>query len=151
MGTTNHSHSPAPGPVNHEVTDVNLTGVTRIAIASLIVLAVILAAVYGMMRGFEWNASDTRELPALSAYTPGTDRLPQVPATLLLQPDEPGALRQLRSEETKILEHYAWVDKGQGVVRIPIEKAMELIVEHPDRAGLAPAPVAAPAAAPESH
>jgi hypothetical protein len=143
MATTNHSHSHAPGPLNHETTDVTLTGITRIGVVSLIVLAVILGAVYGMYRAFMWNAADTRELPALSAYTPDTDRTPQVAPTLLLQPDEPGALRQLRAEETKILEHYGWVDKGAGVVRIPIDKAMELLVEKPELGGMTAAPAAA--------
>lgn len=139
MGTTNpHAHGTGhTQPVNHETTDVSLTGVTRIAVASLVVLAVILAVVYGMYRAFEWNASDTQTLPALSAYTP-ENRLPQGKA--LLQPDEPTALRQMRAEEARILQRYGWVDKNQGIVRIPIAKAMELIVEKPELVGTMPAP-----------
>lgn len=148
MATTNHSHSHAPGPLNHETTDVNLTGVTRISIASIAVLLIILGAVYGMYRGFMWNAADTRQLPPLSAYTPERDRTPAVPPVNLLQPDEPSALRQLRNEETSILDNYGWTDKTQGVARIPIDKAMELIVAKPELAGItaAPAQAATPAA-----
>lgn len=146
MDTTNpHGRPGEAQELNHETTDVSLAGVTRIAVASLVVLAVILAAVYGMYRAFIWNASDTQTLPALSAYTPDA-RVPKSKA--LLQPDEPTALRQMRAEEAKILQHYAWVDKTQGIVRIPIAKAMELVVARPDLVGDAPAPAATTDTAP---
>lgn len=146
MDTTNPHVRPGEAQeLNHETTDVSLTGVTRIAVASLVVLAVILGVVYGMYRAFTWNASDTQTLPALSAYTPDA-RVPQGKA--LLQPDEPSALRQMRAEEAQILQHYGWVDKTQGIVRIPIAKAMELVVARPDLVGSTAAPAATPATVP---
>ena len=33
-------------------------------------------------------------------------------------------------EKLKLLEDYAWVDRAHGVVRIPIERAMTLLVEQ---------------------
>jgi hypothetical protein len=36
----------------------------------------------------------------------------------------------LRKGEAETLESYAWVDKGAGVTRIPIERAMELTLER---------------------
>ncbi len=58
-------------------------------------------------------------------------------------------LKALHAEEAKALTSYAWVDKGKGVVRIPIERAMELTVtqlsqEKPTMAG----PIATPPPAP---
>ncbi|MEO8682862.1 MAG: hypothetical protein ABI665_27690 [Vicinamibacterales bacterium] len=43
----------------------------------------------------------------------------------------------LRKAETERLESYAWQDKGAGVTRIPIERAMELMLERglPARSG----------------
>ena len=35
-------------------------------------------------------------------------------------------LKTLRDEDAKALTSYAWVDKGKGVARIPIERAMDL-------------------------
>ena len=65
---------------------------------------------------------------------------------LLAEPPEhnPGsraALRELRAEEAKILGGYAWIDKNQQVVRIPVTEAMKLTLQR----GL-PARQAAPAA-----
>jgi len=36
----------------------------------------------------------------------------------------------LRKGEAEVLESYAWLDKGAGVTRIPIERAMELTLER---------------------
>ena len=75
-------------------------------------------------------------------------------------------LSDLRAEDAKKLNSYAWVDQKKEVVQIPIELAMELVtaelaakkpeasavkVEIPYPAGLQqqPAPAAVPAATPE--
>jgi hypothetical protein len=56
-------------------------------------------------------------------------------------------LKDARDEESKALTSYAWVDKNKGTVRLPIDRAMELMVA--DLANKKPAP-ANPIAAPES-
>jgi hypothetical protein len=40
------------------------------------------------------------------------------------------ALQALRAREDHILEQYAWIDKAKGIVRIPIERAMDLAAER---------------------
>jgi hypothetical protein len=47
-------------------------------------------------------------------------------------------IADLHRREDLLLEHYSWVDRSQGKVRIPIERAMELIAQR----GLAVAPAA---------
>ena len=39
-------------------------------------------------------------------------------------------LSDLHDREDLLLDHYSWVDKPGGAVRIPIERAMELIAQH---------------------
>lgn len=39
-------------------------------------------------------------------------------------------LERLRAEEEPLLSEYAWVSREAGVVRIPIERAMELVAER---------------------
>jgi hypothetical protein len=158
MGTTDHSHA-SPGtlpqtppkglPLNHEPTDVSLKGVGRIAILSYVILFVILVLVYGVWKGMQAWASDSRQMPPMSAYADGKERLPRGPLVLT---DEPGYLRELRKEEHEILEKYGWVDKTQGIVRVPIARAIEMLAEHPEKiapgdggAAAAPAPAAEPA------
>lgn len=38
-------------------------------------------------------------------------------------------LERLRSEQLQTLEEYRWVDRERGILAIPIERAMELVVE----------------------
>jgi hypothetical protein len=49
-------------------------------------------------------------------------------------------LADMHQKEDLLLDHYTWVDKSQGKVRIPIDRAMELIVQR----GLPVAPANAP-------
>jgi hypothetical protein len=47
-----------------------------------------------------------------------------------LEEDERGQLNGIRMNEEKTLYSYGWVDEKAGTVRIPIERAMDLIVER---------------------
>lgn len=49
-----------------------------------------------------------------------------------LPPLTPEDLKALRAQETQILTSYGWVDKEAGIVRIPIDKAMDLALEQAD-------------------
>ena len=62
-------------------------------------------------------------------------------------------LADLDAANQKILTQYRWVDKNKGVVGIPINRAMDLIVAQlqtikPHAAGPISLPAAAPAASP---
>ena len=47
-----------------------------------------------------------------------------------LQVNEQLTLAQQREREAAQLHRYAWVDQAAGVVQIPIDRAMELVVER---------------------
>jgi hypothetical protein len=52
---------------------------------------------------------------------------------------------RMRAEEDWVLQNYGWVDQKAGMVRIPIDRAMDLLAER----GLPPAkPMAAAATLP---
>ena len=61
-------------------------------------------------------------------------------------------LAELNAENQKFLTQYHWIDKSKGVVGIPIDRAMDLVVAQlqankPHAAGPINPPAAAPAAA----
>jgi hypothetical protein len=150
MGTEHHPHSTTPSALNHETTDVNLTGITRLAIASLVLIWIILAFVWGFERLLARFLTDPARPPAMADWSPDKPRAPKGPVVI---PDEPGLLRQLHAEEKKTLEKYAWIDKGQGIVQIPIDRALELVAKNPaliapQGAPPPPTPAPAPAATP---
>jgi hypothetical protein len=47
-----------------------------------------------------------------------------------VQTDETAQLHRLLAEQQARLSGYAWVDKQQGLARIPVERAMQLIVQR---------------------
>ena len=47
-----------------------------------------------------------------------------------LQADPPADMRALRQQENETLNQWGWTDETNGVARIPIERAMEMLVEQ---------------------
>ena len=58
------------------------------------------------------------------------------PAAQILLPDEPASWREQLARETDLITGYAWVDKQAGVLRIPVDRAIDLLAERglPSRA-----------------
>jgi hypothetical protein len=73
-------------------------------------------------------------------------RRPALLATPLHPVYGPAEVKRLRQQEDALLTTYGYVDRPRGIVRIPIERAIELTVERglrlpaPEPAGAAPAP-----------
>jgi hypothetical protein len=44
-------------------------------------------------------------------------------------------LAEKRRAEDATLTSYAWIDRSNGIVRIPIDRAMELLAERAQRTG----------------
>jgi len=47
--------------------------------------------------------------------------------------EQPLELRSVQAEQTDRLSHYRWVDEKAGVAAIPIDRAMDLVVEQANR------------------
>lgn len=47
-----------------------------------------------------------------------------------LQADPAADLAALRARENEALEQWGWADEANGVARVPIERAMEMLVEQ---------------------
>ena len=112
----------------HETTDTPTRPVwiTGLGLAiSCIVIAFIVALMFNnLQRGRETadrNAAEKAVVPSVSASEE------QFPAPRLQIAPETD-LAALRERENEELNHYGWIDKKAGIVRIPIERAMDLIV-----------------------
>jgi hypothetical protein len=77
---------------------------------------------YGALTGYH-----ERNQPAAPTRVTGVDVLPSGPQ---LQADPVFDMVKMRSEQSAVLDTYGWVDAEKGVVRIPIEKAMEQTLEQ---------------------
>jgi hypothetical protein len=99
--------------------------VRRIVAAALIVAAIVVGCAMTIAlldRGFARGYG--REPPA--------PRLVQAPPVKgpALQPDPKSELEAYRASQQSLLHAYRWVDRPRGVVQIPIEQAMRLLVER---------------------
>ena len=96
--------------------------------AWLLGLAAVVAAVVWLVgllfAGLDQRAARRDESPARAPSSPA---LPPAPR---LQSDPAGELAQHRALEARRTEEYAWIDRPAGVVRVPVERAMELLLER---------------------
>jgi hypothetical protein len=140
--TKPREHSLARG---HEERDVSFR---PIVLAALGLAVLILVSVAAMRLLFVYNLDREarRSPPANPLAAASGPRLPPEPR-LLPKPIE--QLQQLRAEEKQTLETYGWVDRSKGIVRIPVERAMELVARKglPDTGTVPRQPGAASGAA----
>lgn len=140
-------HPPVNANVAREEKDVRISAVLWFGFWLLVVTIVIYVGLWGLFRLFAAQAR--AEQPAMEANVAAS--LKRTPSEPRLEPLPLAPRRALRAAEDARLSSYAWVDRSGGVARIPIDRAMQLIVEGgvPGGKPLPPAAVpGAPAAAP---
>ncbi len=117
---------PANPSVRHETSDANLPGIVLFVIILLVSGVIIYGAVWAMYRDFEKEQATTgpQEFPIAA------DAMRRLPPEPRLQTDPRGDLLKMREDEDRILHSYGWVDRNGGIVRIPIERAMELSLQR---------------------
>ena len=131
--------------LGYETTDADAGPVVRFAIFLLVLTLAIAAFVVGF-----YKYLDAREVAEKGQRYPMSEMVQRpLPPRPRLQTYPFTDITTLRAEEHEALEEYAWVDKNTGVVRIPIERAIEVLAERglPHRA----APPAGTAAPPPSQ
>jgi hypothetical protein len=126
--TERHSSDRTPAgtaPAGHEMSDVDVGGVFIFAVG-LVITVLVVQLMLWMMFAFlaRWEGRSARQYPFAAAQQ---SRLPPTPR-LQVNPRED--MRELRSAEDGALTSYGWVDRSNGVVRIPIDEAMKLTVQR---------------------
>jgi hypothetical protein len=111
---------PQPG---YELSDLRpgYIALFGIALTAVIVAATVVASLLIHFKAAEFSRQET-PLPRLAQEreaTPGPR----------LQVGANKDLRQMRAGEDAVLNSYEWVDKSSGSVRIPIERAMEIVAK----------------------
>jgi hypothetical protein len=110
----------------HEEKDVDVWAVTRFAIMLVLLCAFALAGLAGLFRYFQG-----REAALQPPAVEGADlKGPGLPPPPRLQTSPVQDLKQMRDAEDQILGSYGWIDRQQGIVRLPIGRAMELLSQR---------------------
>lgn len=133
--------SEQPGTPGYETRDADVPwifGIVIFLICSGIVIQVVLA---GGMKHLLRSPSPTDPWVPMRRLTQPVP-LGQFPR---LQISERMDLRQFRANEDGELTNYAWVNRTSGIVRVPIERAMDLVLQKglPLRTNIAAGPSSA--------
>ena len=123
----------------HETSDVYAPGVLAAAGALLVMLAMAVVLSSWLEARFTGQSIRVARPPAAvgdgSAPSALTREQPRPQGALPLSGAPAEAMAALRASETERLTTYGWVDQAAGIVRLPIDRAMDLIA---GRAGAAP-------------
>jgi hypothetical protein len=124
MSTSTKSERAQTNPeVTYEKRDVN----ARVILYFVLVLFLVLAVTLISMRGLFGYFSATQNLgPGASPF----DNSRTLPPTPRLQVEPAADLNQMRQTQEEMLNTYGWADKASGTVRVPIERAMDMLIER---------------------
>jgi len=118
MDESTKPHHPSPG-AGHETTDVNIWAVGKFGIALVIITVISIGMLIGLFKFFQSREAEAVALDPVKIFPS-----PQ------LERSEPTDLKEFRETEEKVLNGYAWVDPQKGVVRIPVNQAIDLLAKR---------------------
>jgi len=104
---------------------INYRGIVVFMVILAITTFVCEGIVVTMFKYFDKTAIASS--PARATMAPPAGAMPPPPN---LVTNEPLALKTFRDHEAEVLTTYAWQDQNAGVVRLPIDRAKELILQR---------------------
>jgi len=106
--------------------DVSFKALSKFAIG-LVITAIFSA---GLVLGiFQYMLHREGGVPASRIESPAQDAR-QLPPEPRLEETPMSDLQEMRAAEDQILHTYGWLDQPNGIVRLPIDRAMELIAQR---------------------
>jgi hypothetical protein len=112
--------------VHYEPTDVNARALTRFGLSMAALIVVFLFGLWGMFEHLK-NRAAKLGLPLSPTAMVNAQKQPPEPR---LQRYPARDMRDMRADEDRILNQYAWIDPDKGIVRIPVDRAMDLIAQR---------------------
>jgi len=109
---------------HHEASDVHLQLILLCGIALIMLTTVVLLVAYWLFNDFAARRAKLQVPPSPLAET--RQRSPEPHLQVAPAQD----LQQMRAAEEAVLSSYGWGDQTAGFVRMPIDRALELILER---------------------
>jgi hypothetical protein len=110
----------------HEHRDVNVFALGKFAIGLVIVTIFCAGLVAGV---FQYLLHREGGVPASRMEHPATDAR-QLPPEPKLEETPSLDLQEMRDAEDTLQTTYGWLDQDNGIVRLPIDRAMDLVVQQ---------------------
>jgi hypothetical protein len=117
--------------VAHESSDVDIRHI--IQFASLLFLCLMLAnfLLWVLYGAFEFRATKTEPKPSpLAAQRQSLPPEPRLQGAPGHEQTPLSELEKLREQENQMLNRFGWVDRKAGIVRLPIEKAKDILLKR---------------------
>jgi hypothetical protein len=120
-------HEPENNPtVAHETTDADERAITKFGIALAFVIVISQLLLWWLFTHLKQREQKMNPpVPAIVRI-----EAPREPPEPRLQPSPRLDLEKMHQAEDAVLNHYAWVDPDRGIVRIPIERALDLVAQR---------------------
>lgn len=128
MADTKHASAPSSIPVEGD--GVSYSGIIWFVVILVVVTLACQVLMWGLFAALKDRAAGQDLARSPLAVPQG--QAPPGPNLLAILPEhfgEPAALKEFREHEEAVLSSYGWADKNAGLVRIPIDKAKELVLE----------------------
>jgi hypothetical protein len=123
--------SPRVTQSGHEKTDASPRGLIYFAGVIAIILVVVALLLILLFKHFQ------KAEPAGSFVATPFEAVEPTPPPPHIQPDPRADMRSYADSQEKLLNTYGWIDRQNGIVRLPIDRAMELLLQRglPTRSG----------------
>ncbi len=123
----NYPTEPDSNPtVAHEQTDADTRAITQFGVALALVVVLSQLGLWWLFNTL--TRRESRLSPPVTALVRA--QAPTEPPEPRLQANPQADMRTMREKEDAVLSHYGWVDPTRGVVRIPIDRALDLVAER---------------------
>jgi hypothetical protein len=120
-------YGPTPPGAKYEHTDIDVSIGYQFALWLTVSMVISVGIVWGTFYFFEGRAKAADAAVQRYPLAVGEDKAPPLPN---LQPQPFRDIYELRRGENEKLAAYGWVDKDGGVTRIPIDRAMEVMLQR---------------------
>jgi len=135
--TDETKHGSTTGGGGYERQDLQVSGILYFLLTIVVVTVICMAGLRGVFAFLDRREKALQPpVNPLATNVPTDTRhiAPGYPQSAFpnpkLEEDERGQLNGIILDEDKTLATYGWVDEKSGTVRIPIERAMELMVQR---------------------
>jgi hypothetical protein len=121
--------------VGHDTTPANVRGIALAGVGIVVMLALTMLVAWWIT-----NLYGAQEQPVNVPFPPEQVEQPLSPAPRL-QANPEQDWQQQQEQARDLLNRYEWIDREQGTLRIPVERAIDLLAEEglPVREDAAPA------------
>ena len=116
--------SESKSSLGHESRDADIRPILLTGFGLALCVVVVGLIVYGTFRYLATHPATSVQpnpMAVFDSQIPPAPRIEEYPAI---------EIQQLRAQEEQTLSTYGWIDKKKGVVRIPLDRAMQLQVER---------------------